>query len=150
METHVRRALSGFALMSLFWTTSSAQAQRFTAMPISLRIEGFVRPKRDGVVPQATWVVRVQEKNYTLQVMRLEVLTGNTSYFDIISALEPYVYAFTIYGDDDALRALTQALPDQRLVIIGTAQLNQLPGSFFLSSVDTVPALTPVPSTPGS
>jgi hypothetical protein len=77
METHVR-ALSALAVLWLFWTPSYAHAQRFSSMPITLRIEGFVRPEPHGVVPQATWVVYVQGKEYTLQVMRLEVLRGNT------------------------------------------------------------------------
>ena len=142
MENYVR-ALSAFSLLWLFWAASYAHAQRFSSMPITLRIEGFVRPKPDGVVPQATWVVHVQGKEYTLQVMRLEVLRGNTAYFNVIAALEPYTYAFTVYGPDDALRTFTQAPPDQAFAIIGSAQLAQLPGLFFISSIEALAAPTP-------
>jgi len=142
MENHVR-AVSALALLWLLWTASYAHAQRFSSMPITLRIEGFVRPEPHGVVPQATWVVRVQHKEYTLQVMRLEVLRGNTAYFNVIAALEPYTYAFTVYGHDDALRTFTQAPPEQALAIIGTAQLAQLPGLLFINSIEVMSAPTP-------
>ena len=148
MENHVR-AVSALALLWLLWTASYAHAQRFSSMPITLRIEGFVRPEPHGVVPQATWVVRVQHKEYTLQVMRLEVLRGNTAYFNVIAALEPYTYAFTVYGHDDALRTFTQAPPEQALAIIGTAQLAQLPGLLFINSIESMATPTPA-MTPGA
>ena len=145
MENYVR-ALSAFSLLWLFWTASYAHAQRFSSVPITLRIEGFVRPEAAGIVPQATWVVRVQGKEYILQVTRLEVLRGNTAYFNVIAALEPYSYAFTVYAHDDALRTLTQAPPEQALAIIGTAQLAQLPGLLFISSIEKMSAPTPATS----
>ncbi len=133
-------------LLGLLVPAARALAQRFTASPITLRLEGFVGALPTGQVPLATWVVRVQGKEYTLQVMRLEVLRGNTAYFNVIAALEPYTYAFTVYGHDEALRTLTQVPPQQALAIIGTAQLAQLPGLLFINSIEMMPAPTPVTS----
>lgn len=146
MVATLRRVPTWVVLLGLLWPVASASAQRFTASPITLRIEGFVGAKTAGQVPAATWVVRVREKQYTLQVMRLDVLTGNTAYFNVIAALEPYTYAFTVYGDDDALRTLTEAPPTQTLIMIGSAQLAQLPGLFFIGSIEVKSAPTPAAS----
>jgi len=143
MAAMVRCVPVWVALLGVLWPAAPAPAQRFTASPITLRIEGFVGAKTAGRVPQATWVVRVRDKEYTLQVMRLEVLRGNTAYFNVIAALEPYTYAFTVYGHDDALRTFTQAPPEQALAIIGTAQLAQLPGLLFINSIEVMSAPTP-------
>lgn len=151
----MRRVLLGVVLMSLLWLATRVHGQRFGSLPITLRIDSFVGPKPAGLVPQATWVVRVQGNEYTLQVMRLEVLAGNTAYFNIIQALTPYLYAFTVYGDPQALATLTQAPPGQQITIIANAQLAQLPGLLFLSSIE--PQATPLAApttvtspTPGS
>ena len=151
----MRRVLLGVMLLCLLWPVRRVHGQRFGTLPITLRIDCFVGPKPAEVVPQAAWVVRVQGDEYTLQVMRLEVLAGNTAYFNIIQALTPYLYAFTVYGDAQALATLTQAPPGQQLTIIANAQLAQLPGLLFLSSIG--PLATPLAApatvtspTPGS
>jgi hypothetical protein len=135
MAAPLRPVLTLVVLLALPWSVTCTAGGRFDSTPISLRVEGFVGATPDGTVPQATWVVRVQGKEYTLQVMRLEVLAGNTSYFDIIAALEPYTYAFTVYGDDQAVQTLTQASAGRTISMIGHAQLAQLPGLFFISSI---------------
>lgn len=146
-----RRTLMCMGILAVLWPVAVAQGQRLGVAPITLRIEGFVGPKPAGLVTQATWVVRVQKKKYTLQVTRLDVLTGNTAYFDVIAALEPYPYAFTFYGDGQTLRMLTQASADQKIAIIGNAQMAQLPGVLLISSIEAVAAPTPpTSSTPGS
>ncbi len=147
----MRRVLLGVMLLSLLWPVTRVHGQRFGSSPITLRIDSFVGSKPAGLVPEATWVVRVQDNEYTLQVMRLEVLAGNTAYFNIIQALTPYLYAFTVYGDAQALATLTQAPPGQEIAIIANAQLAQLPGLLFLSSMEPLAAPTTVTSpTPGS
>ena len=145
----ISRSVTWGALLTLLLPATLTPAQRYSAAPITLRIEGYVGAKAAGDVPQATWVVRVQDKQYSLQVMRLEVLTGNTAYFNVIAALEPYPYAFTVYGHDDALRTLTQAPPQQALAIIGSAQLAQLPGLLFINSIEPMAAPTPATSPTG-
>ncbi len=139
----MRRALEWAVLLSAIWPLGQVRAGRITVEPITLRIEGFVGPLPKGVVPQATWVLRVEDQKATLRVTRLEVLTGDTAYFDIIAALEPYPYAFTVYGDGPALDALTRAGPGQMISLIATAQLAQLPGLLFISSIEAVTAATP-------
>lgn len=142
-RTHWSSVFVWLVLALQLWPVALAHGQRFGAAPITLRIEGFVGAAPPGLVTQATWVMRVQEKKYTLQVTRLEVLTGNTAYFDVIAALAPYPYAFTVYGDEPTLRLLTQTSPDQKLAIIGNAQMGQLPGQLLLSSVELLAAPTP-------
>jgi hypothetical protein len=146
MASMVRCMPAWLALLGLLWPAAPAPAQRFSASPITLRVEGFVGAETAGQVPQATWVVRVRGRQYTLQVMRLEVLRGNAAYFNVIAALEPYAYAFTVYGHDEALRTFTQAPPEQALAIIGSARLAQLPGLFFISSIEAVGAPAPATS----
>jgi hypothetical protein len=149
MEAMVRRVLLGVMLLFLLGPVTRVHGQRFGALPITLRIDTFVGPKPAGLVPEVTWVVRVQGNEYTLQVMRLEVLAGNTAYFNIIQALTPYMYAFTVHGDARALATLTQASPGQQLGIIANAQLAQLPGLLFLSSIEPLaaPQAAPAPTT---
>ena len=146
MDTTVRRVLLGAVLLSLSWPVTLVHGQRFGTLPVTVRIDTFVGPKPAGAVPQVTWVVRVQGDEYTLQVMRLEVLAGNTAYFNIIQALTPYVYAFTVYGDAQALATLTGTPPGQQLAIIANAQLAQLPGLLFVSSIEPAAAPTVVTS----
>src|ERR1700687_3567592 len=136
--TEVRWRLVAMWLVPLavLWPLGYAHARRFGAAPIPVRIEAFVGPKPAALVVQATWVVLVQGDPYTLQVKRLDVLAGNTAYFNIIDALTPYTYAFTVYGEAQALRTLTQAPPNQKIVIIANLQLAQLPGLLFISSIE--------------
>lgn len=150
MVATLRRVVTWMVLSALSWPAMCAAAGRFDSTPIGLRVEGFVGATPAGAVPQATWVVRVQGTEYTLRVMRLEVLTGNTSYFDIIAALEPYTYAFTVYGDDEAVQKLTQAPAGRTISMIGHAQLAQLPGLFFISSIIVMAVPTATASPAGS
>lgn len=140
-----RCTLVWVALLAVLCAHAQAQGRPFSAAPITLRIEAFVGPKPADAVTQATWVVRVQGEEYTLQVMQLQVLSGDTAYFNIIEALTPYTYAFTVHGDAAALRTLTQTPPGQRLAIIANAQLALLPGLLFLSSIEPVAGTSPTP-----
>lgn len=138
-----RCGLVWVALLALLCPLAQAQVRRFGSAPITVRIEGFVGQKPAGAVTEATWVVRVQGEECTLQVMQLQVLAGNTAYFNIIEALTPYAYAFTVYGDAQALRTLTQAPPNQNIAIIANAQMAQLPGLLFISSIELLAEPTP-------
>jgi hypothetical protein len=124
----------------------AAAVPRFGPLPISMRIEGYVGSKPEGVSTQATWRLRVHGKDdLVLHVTLLQVLTGDVAYFDVISALEFYPYAFAVYGPEESMQVLTQAAAGQKIGLLGTAQMSQLPGTLMLSSAELVMAPTPAP-----
>jgi len=123
-----------------------AGVPKLGSLPISMRIEGYVGSKPEGVSTQTTWRLRVHgQDDLVLHVTLLQVLTGDVAYFDVISALAFYPYAFAVYGPEESIRVLTEAAAGQKIGLLGTAQMSQLPGTLMLGFAELVPAPTPAP-----
>jgi hypothetical protein len=112
-------------------------------VPLRLKIYGFVGEAPDDVSPLAKWRVDVGREHYGFVADKMEILTGNASYMDVVQALAPYTPAFRLNGTADALRTFTTSPPKQRLVLEGVLRFG---GGARILMLDTIkPA---VPATP--
>jgi hypothetical protein len=84
------------ALLLVLAGTGTVSARR-NVVPILLGIEGYVtqKPADPGSI-MGHWTVSVSGKIVDFYVTKLDVLTGNTSYMDIFSQLEPYTPSLTL------------------------------------------------------
>ena len=98
------------------------------------------------MVPVVRGAIEAQRKTYTFTVSKLEVRTGNTSYMDIINALDGYPVNLTFFGEQ--LDGILNASPDTRLSIIGNIQTGGGARYFFVSSVTATAAAPTPPNTP--
>lgn len=110
-------------------------------VPIGVILEGYLGKGPAGVVPAVQWTIEAQRKTYTLTATKLEVRTGNTSYMDIINALDGYPVNLTFFGEQ--LDRVINAGPDTKLTIIGNIQTGGGARYFFISSVTAFPPSTP-------
>lgn len=113
--------------------------------PLRLKIYGYVGEKPEAVPPLTTWVLTVSGKKYTFICDKIDVLGGNTSYMDIVSALEPYKPAFKLNGGKHALEPFINSPPKQRLVMLGVLTFGGSARIFMVDSITPLPEATPVP-----
>ncbi|MCK6553280.1 hypothetical protein L6Q96_01640 [Candidatus Binatia bacterium] len=110
-------------------------------VPIGVLLEGYLGQGPAGVVPVVRWTIEAQRKTYTFTATKLEVRTGNTSYMDIINALDGYPVNLTFFGEQ--LGRVIAAGPDTRLSIIGNIQTGGGARYLIISSVTAESASTP-------
>ena len=145
----MRRILLAALLLSLSATLAGAGplgrggAERFG--PLRLKIYGFVGDKPEGVAPLTTWTLRAAKKKYNFVCDKMEVLSGNASYMDVVNALEPYKpNAFKLNGSAAMLKTFTSSPPKQHIVMQGILRFGGGARIFMLESVAPTDA-TPVP-----
>ena len=139
MSAKVAAALAVLALAA----PGQVAAQIRTDQIYMLRIEGFVGAKPAGLRPLVSWVVRHQRTRYDLHVTRLQVLSGNTAYFNIITFLRPYTPAFRLAGDSKALAAFADVPPNQPIVMIGSMRFSRSISVFMLGTVEPLAQPSP-------
>jgi hypothetical protein len=115
-----------------------------SGLPIGVKIDGYVGAAPKGTVPADKWVVDIKAKNYKFQVMKLTVLTGDTFYMNIFSALDPYPIALQFTGE--ALDTIINAPPGREISIIGTMQFGGGARLLMVSSVTLMNPATPSPA----
>lgn len=135
-----RLALALVAALSLAAPASAGFDSR--SAPVRLRISGYVGEKPADVTPLARWRIDAAGQQYTFTADKMDVLVGNTSYMDVVEALEPYVPAFRLSGVDEAIRAFTATKPGQHIALQGVLRFGG--GTSRLFMLDTVTALPPV------
>ena len=108
----------GIALsLVLLVTAAPPVSARRDVIPIFLRIEGYVgeKPKDPGSI-MGTWTVDVgSNKPVDFYVTKLDVLTGNTSYMDIFSQLEPYTPSVTLNALPEEVQQFATAPPGKKV-----------------------------------
>jgi hypothetical protein len=92
--------------------------------PVQVKLETFLGPIPDGARPEATWRIKVGSGSYDLQVMKLIVLTGNTSPMRIFEAVRPTQGQFKVVGKDADLEAIKSAKPGEPRTIIAHLRLD--------------------------
>jgi hypothetical protein len=141
----MRRSTVLLIALALVAHGARAQPRRSLSGPFLVRIEGVLGAKPPGPLPLASWQVARGRELYDLHVSKLQVLSGNIAYFNIVSRLDPYRPAFSIAGDDKAIQAFVSAPTGQPLVIMGYLRIDPAARVLMLSSVEAVTA-TPVPT----
>jgi len=144
------RLLGGIlvALLLALASNSAVQAQRrMLGGPILVRITGYLGPKLERRILLTSWKVNRGRDIYDLRVIKLDVLTGNTAYFNIVNQLEPYSPAFEIGGDDKALAEFLATPPGEPIVMIGSLRIDSPARILMLSTVERTSFATPPPST---
>lgn len=115
----------------------------------SVRIEGYIGRAPAEVPAEVVWTVSLGGRSYDLHVSRLQVLTGNIAYYDIIRALRPYRPAFTLAGPDDQLGLLAGAPAGQKVGVVGVLRFGGGARHLLVNRVELVGEPTPVaPPTP--
>ncbi len=119
-----------------------AQARRRVA-PLHVQMTAYVGEKIAGMQPEFVWPAGYRGKTYTLNVVKVSVLSAGTSPLALDAALAPYRVKFQLSGEPTALQRLITAPAGQQLRIMGFLRLD--PGRYLM--LDTVETLevTPVP-----
>ena len=132
------------ALLLVLLAVTASDARRLTGGTRSyrLKIYGYVGEKAAGVPALATWKLTADQKKLPFICDKIDVLTGNVAYFDIVRALEPYRNnAFSLKGD--AVKDFTSAPAKQRIVMEGVLTFGGAARIFLLSTVTALPSPTP-------
>ena len=137
------KVAAALALLVACAAPDRAAAQVRTDQIYMLRIEGFVGAKPAGLHPLVSWVVTHQQTKYDLHVTKLQVLSGNTAYFNIITFLRPYTPAFRLAGDSNALAAFADVPPKQPIVMIGSMRFSRSISVFMLGTVEPLAQPSP-------
>jgi hypothetical protein len=135
------------ALLALlcFSGVQPAQARRDGLTPIVIRVTGYLGEKRDTPILLTSWKVNRGRSVYHWHVIKLEVLSGNIAYFNIVSQLEPYDPAFSIAGDTKGINAFINTPPGETIVVIGYLRLEAAIRTLMIDTVTTLPSETPTP-----
>jgi hypothetical protein len=135
----MNRIAAVLALVLLLDAAPPAEARR-NVIPIYLGIEGYVtvKPADPGSI-MGHWTVSVSGKIVDFYVTKLDVLTGNTSYMDIFSQLEPYTPSLTLNASKAKKQAFAKAGPGKKVSM--RAYLRRDAGSRLLmvDSLDVQP-----------
>ena len=123
----------GVVCVALAAATVQAQ-RRFLEGPVMVRITGYRGPKLEKPILLTSWKVNRGRDIYELRVIKLDVLTGNVAYFNIVEALEPYTPALEIAGDNQAIADFLAAPDGEPLVMIGSLRF----GTNRILMLDTV------------
>jgi hypothetical protein len=150
MRRQIRRRLLRPALAMLLLVQAGAplaEAQRrFLGQPILVRITGYLGPKRDKPILVTSWKVNRDRAIYDWHVVKLDVLSGNTAYFNIVTQLDFYSPAFSIAGDDKAVAAFLATPPGDMVVAIGYLRIDAAVRILMLDTVEPLVATTPTPA----
>jgi len=130
------KAAAALAVLAVVAAPGRLSAQIKVDQLYVLRIEGYVGAKPAGLHPQVSWVVSYQRDKYDLHVTKLQVLSGNTAYFNIITFLRPYTPAFRLAGDSQALAAFAATPPNQPIVMVGSMRFSHTISVFMLGTVE--------------
>jgi len=137
------KAAAALAVLAVVAAPGRLSAQVRVDQLYVLRIEGYVGAKPDGLRPLVSWVVSRQQTKYDLHVTKLQVLSGNTAYFNIITFLRPYTPAFRLAGDSQALAAFADVPRDQPIAMIGSMRFSRSISVFMLSTVEPLAQPSP-------
>jgi hypothetical protein len=134
-RAHVLVAL---LVLLLFSGVQPAHARRTGLTPIMVRVTGYLGEKRDdkGIL-LTSWHVNRGRAVYHWRVLKLDVLSGNIAYFNIVSQLEPYDPAFSIAGDNKGINAFINAPPGETIVVIGYLRLDAATRTLMIDTVTT-------------
>lgn len=122
----------------LFTGAGSAYSRPLQKQVISVRVDGYVTSKPEEVPVEVDWTVRLKGEEYHLFVSKLQVLTGNVAYYDLITALKPYHPALTITGDDEQLDRFATAPRGQKVSVIAYMQFAEGSRYLMVSNVEYV------------
>lgn len=139
---HLRRSvLVALLALLLFSGAQPAQARRNGLTPLMIRVTGYLGDKRDdkGIL-LTSWKVNRGRDVYHWRVIKLDVLSGNLAYFNIVSQLEPYDPAFSLAGDNKGIKEFINAPPGETIVVIGYLRLE---AAIRTLMIDTVTRPTP-------
>jgi hypothetical protein len=125
-------------LLLLLAAPGPAQSRPLTKQPLSVRVDGYVTSKPEEAPFEVDWTVRLKGENYRLYVSKLQVLTGNAAYYDVIRALEPYRPALTIAGDDRQLDLFATAPHGQKISITGFIRFNGGARYLMISDIEYI------------
>ena len=110
---------------------------------LRLRIYGYIGEKPADYTPLATWGITAAGKKYNFVCDKMDVLTGNTSYMDVVQALEPYKRnAFSLNGKA-AVKQFTEMKPGERMTMEGVLRSGGGARILMLDRVTPMPAPTP-------
>jgi len=128
--------LAAVALLAA--TAVSAQARPVGRQAYTVQIDGYVGTKPTSTPLEVSWTVSLKGEPYKLFVTKMKVLTGNTAYYNIIQALEPYQTAMTLVGDDDQLDLFATAPAQQQISVTGVLQFTGSAHYLMISKVDYI------------
>jgi hypothetical protein len=90
----------------------------------TIRLEGYVEKAPESSHPEAKWTVRAGDRNFVLQITRLQVVSGPGAPSDVIQALKPYrAAAFKIVGDEETVAKLVAAPAGSEIELQGVLRL---------------------------
>lgn len=134
------------ATLLLLADAAPAQGRKLGLTPIFIRITGYLGAKRDKPILLTSWNVNRGRDVYAWRVIKLEVLSGNIAYFNIVEQLEPYDPAFNIAGDTRGIDTFIATPPGEIFTVMGYLRFD---GGFRTLMIDTVArpaAETPPPN----
>ena len=131
-------------LLLLAGTAAEARVRRLR--PIQVRMVAYIGTKLAGTRPDFTWEASCRGKRYTLYVLKLDVLTGNTTALDIDAAIRMYPVQFQIAGNKEAMDKFVAAPAHQQVTMIGFLRLDAAARYFMLDSVAVAYLPTPAPT----
>jgi hypothetical protein len=138
---------AGLTLVSI---AAPAQSRPLRREALSVRLDGYVGTKPDTTPVEVNWTVSLKGEPYQLFVTKLQVLSGDLAYYDIINALEPYKTALTIAGDDVQLDMFATAPAQQKISVMGFLQFGGGARYLMVSKVDYVESPPAAPRTPSA
>ena len=119
-----RSVATGLCVLLATVSLAAAAPRRGIHSVVQVKLETFIGPIPAGAKPEATWRIKVGDVPYDLQVMKLIVLTGNTSPMRIFDAVRPRQNRFTVVGKDADLEAINTAKAGEPRTIIAHLRLD--------------------------
>ena len=132
------------ASLLLLATTVPAKSRPMPRDAFSVRLDGFVGAKPEDLPIEASWTVSLKGERYQLFVSKLQVLSGDLAYYDLINALKPYRPALTITGSDAQLDMFATAPPGQRVSVIAFVRFTGAARYLMISEIEYVGQPAPV------
>ncbi len=130
-----RSVLIGICLVLATLTSVAAASRRHSRMPVQIKMDTFIGPLPAGVRSEGTWRIKVRHTVYDMQIVKLTVLTGDTSASSILEAVRPTKSAsFTVVGQDATLDKIANAKPAEPHAI--TAHLRLDARTLMVSQVE--------------
>src|SRR5262245_25905157 len=93
------------------------------AVPIQVRIEGYVGTKPEGVTTEADWTVSCEGKKFPFHVSHIQVLNGSVSPSSIEESAKPYRLNYYLRGDRQLLRHFAETPPGQKITMSASLRL---------------------------
>jgi hypothetical protein len=137
------RCVLAAALLLQCGASAAHGQRRGVSGPYLVRITGYLGPKLERPILLTSWKVNRGRDIYDLRVIKLDVLTGNIAYFNIVNALEPYSPAFEIAGDDKGVAEFVATPAGQPMVIIGSLRINPAARILMISTAERTSFSTP-------